>query len=153
MQEVRGFESHRLHVSRDYTATESTTGFFLGGLVAGEGSFIVTRKLPPFANGEPRLRFVFPVTMAVRDRPLLEALQVLLGHGSLYGRPAQKAGWLQTVSFTINSISAHRAATIPFAERFLLPCAKRQQFEQWRTALDAFDRAHPNRYEIGRAHV
>jgi hypothetical protein len=36
---------------------------------------------------------------------------------------------LPTVSFTINSIAAHRAATIPFAEQFLLPCAKRDQFE------------------------
>lgn len=125
------------------------SGFVLGGLVAGEGSFIVTRKLPPFADGAPRLRFVVQVTMASRDRPLLEDLQAFLGYGSLYDRPPQNSRWLPTVSFTINSISAHRAVTIPFAERYLLPCAKREQFEQWHQALRAFDVAHPSRWGRG----
>ncbi|MGI9120398.1 MAG: LAGLIDADG family homing endonuclease [Acidimicrobiales bacterium] len=149
MQEVRGFESHRLHTLSDVTAADRESGFFLGGLVAGEGSFIVTRKLPAFANGDPRLRFVFQVTMADRDRRLLEDLQAFLKFGSLYDRTARNGRWLPTASFTINSISAHRAATIPFAERYLLPCAKRDQFELWRAALDAFDAAHPNRYGKG----
>ena len=126
-------------------------GFAFAGLVAGEGSFIVTRKLPAFANGDFRLRFVFQVTMAARDRPLLGALQAYLGYGSLYDRPSRNSRWLPTVSFTINSIAAHRAATIPFAERFLLPCAKRDQFDQWRQALEAFDSEHPNRFGKGRS--
>jgi hypothetical protein len=118
-------------------------------LVAGEGSFFVTRKLPSFANGDERLRFVFQVTMASRDRPLLETLQAFLGYGSLYDRPPQNARWLSTVSLTVNSITAHKAATIPFAEHFLLPCAKRDQFEQWRQALERFDGDHPNRFGQG----
>ncbi len=150
MQEVRRFESDRLHAVSYGATTIRDVGFFLAGLVAGEGSFIVSRKLPAFANGDTRLRFVFQVTMADRDRPLLEVLQTFLGFGSLYDRPTRRVGrWLPTVSFTINSISAHRAATIPFAERYLLPCAKQNQFEQWRAALDAFDVAHPNRYGKG----
>ncbi len=40
--------------------------------MAGEGSFFVTRKLPPAADGSVPLRFVFQVTMASRDRGLLE---------------------------------------------------------------------------------
>jgi hypothetical protein len=41
----------------------------LAGVVAGEGSFFVTRKLPPFADGSARLRFVFQVKMASLTDP------------------------------------------------------------------------------------
>src|SRR5581483_5297308 len=50
--------------------------FTLGGFVAGEGSFIITTRQPPFVDGSPRLRFVFQVAVADRDRDLLEALHV-----------------------------------------------------------------------------
>jgi hypothetical protein len=50
----------------------------------------------------------------------------------------------------IHSIWAHRNATIPFAEAFLLPCAKRRQYEEWRDHLIAYDLARPNRYGKGR---
>ncbi len=59
MQEVRGFESHRLHALRGQAATERDASTFAGS-VAGESSFIVTRELPALANGDPRLRFVTP---------------------------------------------------------------------------------------------
>ena len=55
------------------------------------------------------------------------------------------------MSFTVNSVTAHRSATIPFADQFLLPSAKRAQFEQWRSALDNHDQAHPNPYGKGRS--
>ena len=59
-------------------------GSTLCGLVAGEGSFIVTQATPPrFADGAARKRFVFQVTMAKRDRPALEALRTFLGYGSI----------------------------------------------------------------------
>ena len=106
------------------------TGFALGGLVAGEGSFSVTRRLPPFVDGTPRLRFVFTVTMASRDRPLLEALGTFLSVGSIADRPPLLPHHEALSSFSVGSHRAHHAATIPFAERFLLPCAKRRQFDQ-----------------------
>jgi hypothetical protein len=34
-------------------------GLALGGVIAGEGCFMVTTKQPPFKDGDPRLRFVW----------------------------------------------------------------------------------------------
>src|SRR2546421_6709829 len=62
-------------VSSTLRGQTAPLGFTLGGLVAGEGCFGVTRSLPPFKDGAARLRFVFSITMASRDRPLLEALR------------------------------------------------------------------------------
>jgi hypothetical protein len=123
----------------------------LAGVVAGEGSFFVTRKLPPFADRSARLRFVFQVKMASRDRPLLESLRDFLKRGSIHDRPAARPHWQPTSVLTISSLSAHRAATIPFAEQYLFPCAKREQFERWRAAMDTFEEAHPSRYGKGRS--
>ena len=126
-------------------------GFTLAGVVAGEGSFSVTRKLPPHADGDARLRFVFGVTMADRDRPLLEVLRAFLGFGSIRdGGPGQK-GMLPVSTFVVNSLRAHHQATIPFAERFLLPCAKRDQFERWRDAMSEYEAVHPSRWGKGRS--
>src|ERR1700675_2956754 len=50
-------------------------GFTLAGFVAGEGWFTVKRRPERFVrDGSYRLRFVFGVTIARRDRHLLEAL-------------------------------------------------------------------------------
>jgi hypothetical protein len=80
--------------------------------------------------------------MASRDRPLLEALRQFLGFGSIRDPAIRRAGWLPTSVFTINSFRGHRLATIPFADRFLLPSAKRTQFERWREALERYEREH-----------
>src|SRR5436190_23140378 len=61
------------------SSTLRAIGFTLGGVIAGEGSFIVTTALPPFVDGTERLRFVFEMTMATRDRAVLEALKSVLG--------------------------------------------------------------------------
>lgn len=124
-------------------------GFTLGGVVAGEDCFFVTRKLPSFASGEARLRFVFTMTMADRDRRLLEALQGFLGQGSICDKPPAQEGWQPTSTLQVSSLTAHRAATIPFFDRFLLPCAKRSQYEAWKEAMFAYEKEHPSRYGKG----
>ena len=45
--------------------------------------------------------------------------------------------------------AGHREATIAFAERYLLPSAKRDQFEQWRAEMDEYLQAHPSRWGLG----
>lgn len=78
--------------STDFFPNLTLIGYTLGGLVAGEGSFLIGRRKEPFAaTGEPRLRFVFLVTMAVRDRPLIEALRNFLGYGSIHETPPKKS--------------------------------------------------------------
>jgi hypothetical protein len=127
----------------------AAVGFTLGGLVAGEGCFTIAPKRPPFADGAPRRRFVFEVKMASRDRRLLVALKSFLGLGSLHDAAPRRVGWQPISTFTIASLKGHHAATIPFAERFLLPCEKRKQFERWRDAMVTYERDHPRK--LGRS--
>jgi hypothetical protein len=124
-------------------------GFTLAGVVAGEGCFTTVRQRRPYRDGTPRLKFVFSMTMARRDLPLLEALRAFLGYGAIQHYRRGRNHWQPTSALRINSIWAHRNATIPFAEAFLLPCEKRRQFEAWRDQLVAYDLAHPNRYGKG----
>jgi hypothetical protein len=131
------------------SATWRRVGFTLGGFVAGEGSFIATPKQPAFKDGSPRLRFVFSVTIATRDRPILEALSAFLGFGSIRDMPPAREGYEPESEYRVTSFLAHHAATIPFSEQFLLPSAKRDQYEEWREAMEAQERAHPNRYRKG----
>jgi hypothetical protein len=100
----------------------------LAGFVAGEGSFVITTRQPPFHDGTPRLAFVFDVQVASRDRSMLERLQTFLGFGSI------------TDLFS---------ATIPWADAHLLPCAKRTQYELWRDALFSYDQLRPSRFAKG----
>jgi hypothetical protein len=122
----------------------------LAGVVAGEGSFVVTRNTPPlFADGTPRLRFVFAVSMAQRDARLLHALRSLLGVGSIHTRPAERAHWQPMTTYSIASRRAHHAVTIPFFDEHLLPCAKRDQFDLWCQALTSYEVLRPSRYGKG----
>jgi hypothetical protein len=122
----------------------------LGGLVAGEGSFSITRSTPePRRDGTVRLRFVFELTMANRDRALVEALRGRLGVGSIRVIAPRSSGHLVCVRYTVNSRRAHFLATIPFMERYLLPSAKRIQYERWHDALIEHEAAHPSKWRKG----
>ena len=122
-------------------------GYTLGGFVAGEGCFSVTRRVPGYADGSPRPRFVFKCTVAARDRSILVALQTLLQRGSINDSPGRR-DWQPSSTFTIGSNPAHHAATIPFSEAFLLPSAKRAQYECWRDSLLQHEALHPSK--VGR---
>jgi hypothetical protein len=117
----------------------------MGGLVAGEGCFRWTERRERFPDGSPRLRFVFELSLASEDRPVLEVLAVVLGAGSIQDRGERRAGWLPESRLTIASESAHLAHTIPFTERYLVPCRKREQFEAWRDRLLSYRAARPSR--------
>jgi hypothetical protein len=85
------------------------------------------------------------VSVATWDQGMLEALRTFLGTGSIHTSPARRANWQPTATFTIASNKGHRSATIPFAETFLLPCAKRRQFDRWRERLEEYERLIPKR--------
>jgi hypothetical protein len=121
----------------------------LGGFVAGEGTFVKSTVRATYRDGTPRRRFVFQVTVASRDRPMLEALRDALGFGSISDKPPQRAHWQPTSVYTVNSRRAHFLATIPFMERYLLPSAKRSQYERWRDALIEHERARPSNWRKG----
>lgn len=124
-------------------------GFVFGGLVAAEGTFTTSRMLPDRVDGTARTRFIFALTMAQRDRPLVVALRDFLGAGSLTDRPRRNERWQPTTTLTISGRRSHHAVTIPFAEAYLLPCAKRTQYECWRDRLAAYESAHPSRIGHG----
>jgi hypothetical protein len=123
----------------------------LGGLVAGEGCFATVYRQANFRDGTPRLRFIFQVTMASRDRPLLKTLQVFLGAGRITDIQPRNPNWLLCSRFEILDSRVHHRVTIPFAETFLLPSAKRDQFEEWRERLIAYERDRPTQYGRGRS--
>jgi hypothetical protein len=89
------------------------------------------------------------MSMASRDRGLLEALQLALGFGSIQDAAPRKKHWQPISTFTVNSLRGHHRATIPFCERFLIATEKRRQFELWRDAMYSYERLHPNRYGKG----
>jgi hypothetical protein len=127
-----------------------TAGFALGGFVAGEGWFGTKRRATAFvANGAPRLTFVFAIAVAQRDRPLLEALVAFLGHGRILDRARRRPHHEPISELSISSSLVHRRATIPFAEHFLLPSAKRRQFEHWRAQLEAYEAERPSQWRRG----
>ena len=146
---ARGFVGSSPITSTLFDVLQSVA-FTFAGLVAGEGSF-TTAAAGTYADGSRRTRFVFCLTMATRDRPLLERLQSFLGKGSICDYRNRNPRWQPTSAFSIRSHAAHHAITIPFAERFLLPSAKRDQFERWRERLVDYERLHPSRYGIGRS--
>jgi hypothetical protein len=49
----------------------------------------------------------------------------------------------------VTSQRAQRDRVIPFADHYLLPGAKRAQFEDWRAAYEHFQTLHPNRFGLG----
>ena len=125
-------------------------GFTLGGFVAGEGWFGTIRRPERFAaDSSPRLRFVFAVAVAERDRLVLDALRTFLGAGSVTLTPARLPQHLPGATFAVVSSVQHRRSTIPFAARYLRPSAKRAQFQRWREQLDQYERERPTRYGRG----
>jgi hypothetical protein len=95
------------------------------------------------ADGTPRVRFVFELSLTTSDRALLVALRSFLGAGTIEDRGQRRPGWSPESRLTIASERAHLAATIPFAERYLAPCRKREQFEHWRDELVSYRRDRP----------
>jgi hypothetical protein len=135
MDEVRG--SIPLSSTR-FGPAGRARGYLLGGFVAGEGSFFVTQRARPRADGTRLPRFVFEVSVATRDRALLDDLQGFLGAGSVLDRRPRDERWQPISSFVIAGLETHLRVTLPFGELFLLPGAKRTQFESWSERLLAY---------------
>jgi hypothetical protein len=105
--------------------------------------------LTPYEDGSARVKFIFCVQVASHDRHLLTALQMFLGRGNVRDVPPMKEGWHPTSTFEVRSVRGHRYATVPFAERFLLPCGKRDQYLRWKADLDEYLERHPARWGEG----
>lgn len=117
------------------SSTDTVDAFTLGGFIAGEGCFSIVTSNRTWPDGDPVRDFVFKVSVASRDRALLESITKQLGAGSISDRPPRKTHWQPTSTFTVHSLRGHRAATIPFMDRFLIAGNKRQQCAHWKNQL------------------
>lgn len=131
MEEVQGSSP----CSSTFFQALETAAFTLGGLIAGEGSFSIARRRETFADGSPRLRFVFEIALADRDLNLLVALRNALSVGAIRRIAPRSEQWLPTAVLSVTGERNHLRATVPFCDRYLLPSAKRAQFERWRDQL------------------
>ena len=147
--EGRRFKSGQVH---PYANKSDTLGYTLGGLVAGEGSFLVLKRGVTFRGTTvERLKFSFQLSLVTLDRPLLQTLRAFLGAGSIYDAPARNERWQPVSTLNITSERAHLDRTIPFAERYLLASAKRHQFESWRDRLFEYRATRPTQWGRGRS--
>lgn len=147
-ERVHGMDEVQGSIPCSSTLCKIPDAWMLGGFVAGEGCFTICVQKCLFADGSPRRKFVFAVHVARRDLALLELLRLHLGGGISFkapGRPAHQP----TAVLAVRSHLAHHQRTIPFMDRYLLPCYKRRQFERWVEALADYENEHPTRWGRG----
>ncbi|HEY8215986.1 MAG TPA: hypothetical protein VIH82_02560 [Acidimicrobiia bacterium] len=101
-------------------------GEFLGGFVAGEGSF--------YQSGEPP-KFVFAVGLGAVDAATCELLKTFFGAGHITHFPRRKPHYDDEVTFAIQSMRDHLDVTIPFMDAHLPESYKRTQYLAWREEL------------------
>src|SRR5688572_17201981 len=146
MQEVEG-SNPSSSTPRALGQALRLTASTLAGVFAAEGWFTVT-QIGRYRDGSAQLRFRLGLTMAARDRALVEALHSYLGVGSIQ-EFQRNPRWQRAVVFTVSSRRANLARSVPFLDEFLEPCAKRAQYETWRDRLLAHEAAHPSRWRQG----
>ena len=144
MEEVRS----SILLSSTLTSTLRAVGFALAGLIAGEGCFTVG-ALAPRVDGSPRLRFRLMVTMADRDRPMLTALRMFLGVGSIRHLAARRVTWQPTSTYSVTGRKGIREAVIPFCDTFLVCSAKRTQYVHWREQFVDYEARFPSNWGAG----
>ena len=125
-------------------------GFTLAGFVAGEGCFSVLNTPRTHRDGSPIHQFLFTIAVEIADSAMIHQLRDFLGGvGSIRVQPAGKPQWQPQVIYAVKSIKTHIDVTVPFAETYLLPCAKRVQFETWRDSMNAYAERHNVRWGRG----
>ena len=152
VERVHGMDEARSSnlLTSTFVPFDPAAGFMLGGLIAAEGCFCRATRPETFRrDGSARVRFVFAVAMAEWDRPLLERLHDALGCGRFYsGKPAL-SHHQPMARFEVRSERNHVERVIPFCDAFLLPCAKRDQYEEWRDHLLTYRATRPSQYGRG----
>jgi LAGLIDADG DNA endonuclease family protein len=99
---------------------------FLGGFIAGEGTF--------FHSGTPP-KFVFAVGLGAQDATTCELIATFLGVGHIHHSPRRKPHYDDEVTFAIQSLRDHLRVTIPFMDAHLPESHKRTQYLAWRAEL------------------
>jgi LAGLIDADG endonuclease len=101
-------------------------GEFIGGFVAGEGTFGMT-VAPP--------KFTFSVQLGGIDEKVCDELWAFFGVGHVHRYGRRKAHYDDEVHFTVRKVKDLVGVVVPFMDEHLPPSYKRQQYEAWRTKL------------------
>jgi hypothetical protein len=125
--------------------TEDQFGWWLAGLVDGEGHFGVQAQPSRVAGGRPYLRCIFRVSMATGDAALLRMAQQRTGWGKVYDYVGHGRGRLAYTVWTVDAKSI--AAVADFFEAYPLQSKKAHDFAVWAPAA----RAQTARAKCGRS--
>jgi hypothetical protein len=99
---------------------------YLGGFVAGEGTFT--------SSGTPPV-FRFAVGLGATDRVSCETLSTYFGCGRIQFSPRRKPHYDDETTFVVSSLVDHLQVTIPFMDEHLPESYKRIQYLDWRAQL------------------
>ena len=99
---------------------------FIGGFVAGEGSFSGTSC---------GTRYLFEVGLGASDRDMCELLRRHLGVGHIYDAPRRQPHHDDESNFNITALRELLEVVMPFMDAHLPPSYKREQYLAWRGRL------------------
>jgi LAGLIDADG endonuclease len=99
---------------------------FIGGFVAGEGSFSGT------SDGT---RYLFEVGLGASDREMCEFLRRQLGVGHVYDSPRREPHHEDESNLNITALRELLEVVVPFMDAHLPPSYKREQYLSWRGRL------------------
>jgi hypothetical protein len=99
---------------------------FVGGFVAGEGSFVVSGSPPTFTFG---------VGVSAADAALCTRMQQFFGCGTLVGFGRRKAHYDDEVRYQVRRLRDLVDVVVPFMDDHLPRSYKRTQYDAWRAAL------------------
>jgi hypothetical protein len=106
-------------------ATEDAADF-IGGFVAGEGTFVCSGTPP---------RFTFAVGLGATDTATCLRLRSYFACGNVFSYARRKPHYDDECTFSIQSIRDHLRVTIPFMDAHLPVSYKREQYRAWRDRL------------------
>jgi hypothetical protein len=105
---------------------------FVGGFVAAEGTFFVTRRTE-------RLKvFTFAVGLGATDAETCELLHTFFGCGSIVRSARRQAHYDDEVRFQVRRRADLVTRVVPFMDEHLPPSYKRTQYAVWRSELIAY---------------
>jgi hypothetical protein len=102
------------------------TAAFLGGFIAGEGTFV--------RSGDPPT-FRFAVGLGAADTGVCDEMLRFFACGRVHHSPRRKPHYDDEVIFVISALRDHLRVTIPFMDAHLPMSHKRTQYQTWRSQL------------------
>ncbi len=108
-------------------------GNYIAGLVDGEGSFVIVKD-----EATNRLRANFKVDLTLKDKDILEWMQVIFNVGHSYYLFQRTRNSKPAFRFVVNDLGNIVSRVIPFFEKFPLQGKKAQDFQRFTIIINDF---------------